>query len=281
MLQAFESLGVLPGKYFLLEVSADLRERQQALLSTLPAHLYSRVEWLDRLPAHFDGAMVANEVLDVVPVHLLHFHSGGISERGVAVKDGEFCWKDVPVRLPDLAASIENIRESFPSGIPEGYLTEVAPAVDGLITSLSASLRNGVMLLIDYGFRRAEYYHPDRVSGTLMCHYRQYAHTDPFRFPGLQDITAHVDFTRVAETGLSQGLELVGYTTQAQYLLQSGITDLLAGQDVNNTADYLPLTNQVQRLLSPAEMGEFFKVIGFSRGVASIDALAMARPLPI
>ena len=142
-------------------------------------------------------------------------------------------------------------------------------------------LKQGVMLLIDYGFRRAEFYHPSRNTGTLMCHYRHHAHTDPFLYPGLQDITAHVDFTDVAEAGIAAGLTLEGYTSQAQYLLSAGIADLLAQHSPEDAAAYLPLTNQAQRLLSPAEMGEFFKVIAFSRGDATLDAVANARQLPL
>ena len=138
------------------------------------------------------------------------------------------------------------------------------------------------MIFIDYGFRGAEFYHPSRVTGTLMCHYRHYAHTDPFLFPGLQDITAHVDFTAVADAGINANLQLLGYTTQANFLLGSGLTDRLNIADPDSAAKYLPLTNQVQRLVSPAEMGEFFKVIGFAKGLASpITAFQIARQLPL
>jgi SAM-dependent MidA family methyltransferase len=137
----------------------------------------------------------------------------------------------------------------------------------------------GAMVFIDYGFRGGEFYHPSRVTGTLMCHYRHFAHPDPFVYPGLQDITAHVDFTSVAEAGTAAGLQLAGYTTQAHFLLAGGLTDLLAKADPGDPARYLPLTNQFQRLVSPAEMGEFFKVIGFSRGTVAIPALAKARHL--
>jgi SAM-dependent MidA family methyltransferase len=283
VLRELDALGVLPGRYLLLEVSADLRERQQQALSQLPAHLASRAQWIDALPQHFDGAVIANEVLDVVPVHLVAFLGGWIFERGVVVdENGQFEWRDVPALPKELVAPVAHMQAGFDNNMPpDGYLTEIAPAVDGLVKSLARMLRRGSLLLIDYGFRRAEFYHPGRATGTLMCHYRHYAHTDPFYLPGLQDITAHVDFSSVAEAAFAEGLELIGYTSQAQFLLQAGITELMARHDPANAGSYLPITNQAQRLLSPAEMGEFFKVIGFSRGGVSIPALATARPLPL
>ena len=282
ILLALEELDSLPDRYCLLEVSADLRERQQQALSTLPPDLARRAVWLDRLPEDFCGVIVANEVLDVIPVHLVRRGTEGILERGVALKDGEFVWQDVPIQSVELAAKAEHIqREYLNDAPPDGYLTEVAPAVAGLITSLAQSLKRGAMLFIDYGFRGAEFYHPQRATGTLMCHYRHYAHTDPFLYPGLQDITAHVDFSLVAESGIAAGLELAGYTTQANFLLASGLTELLAKADPRDASGYLPLTNQVQRLVSPAEMGEFFKVLGFSRGDVSIPSLEKSRQLPL
>ena len=282
ILPALDARGTLPGKYFLLEVSADLRERQQQAIATLPSHLRQRAVWLDQLPQDFIGAVIANEVLDVIPVHLVRFSGGEIFERGVAVKDGAFAWQDVA--LPkNLIAPVAQVHEKYLNHAPpEGYLTEVAPAVNGLVRSLAQSIKRGALIFIDYGFRAAEFYHPSRVTGTLMCHYRHYAHTDPFLFPGLQDITAHVDFTAVADAGVSANLQLLGYTTQANFLLASGLTDRLNIADADAAAKYLPLTNQVQRLVSPAEMGEFFKVIGFAKGLASpITAFQIARQLPL
>ena len=282
ILLALDEIGTLPEKYYLLEVSADLRERQQDAIAALPAHLAHRAVWLDALPADFTGAMIANEVLDVIPVHLVTFSSGGIFERGVAVKEGVFTWQDVSALPNELHAPVAQIQNEYlDRAPPDGYLTEVAPAVGALVTSLAQSLRHGALIFIDYGFRGAEFYHPSRVTGTLMCHFRHYAHTDPFLCPGLQDITAHVDFTSVAEAALAAGMQLAGYTTQGQFLIASGLTDLLAKADPSDAAPYLRLTNQVQRLVSPAEMGEFFKVIGFTRGDVSISALEKARPLPL
>ena len=283
ILLALDELGVLPARYCLLEVSADLRERQQEALATLPEQLSKRAVWLDRLPENFTGVIVANEVLDVVPVHLVTFSSGSILERGVAVKDGAFVWQDVPALPQELHSPVANIEAQYLNHTPpDGYLTEVAPAVSGLVKSLAQAMKRGALIFIDYGFRGAEFYHPSRIAGTLMCHYRHFAHTDPFLFPGLQDITAHVDFTAVADAGGAAGLELTGYTTQANFLLASGLTERLTRVDPGATAAYLKLTNQVHRLVSPAEMGEFFKVIGFAKGLVSpITAFQTARPLPL
>lgn len=287
VLLALDDLDALPKHYFLLEVSADLRQRQTQALARLPSHLAKLAVWLDTLPDRFDGAIVANEVLDVVPIHLVTFSSGWVFERGVVVDEqNQFQWRDNPAIPKSLNKPVSRIQTAFSAigvdnSVPDGYLTEIAPAVDGLVASLAKSLHRGTILLIDYGFRHAEFYHPHRATGTLMCHYRHYAHTDPFYLPGLQDITAHVEFTSVAETGIANGLELIGYTSQAQFLLQAGITELIAAVDPADASAYLPMTNQAQRLLSPAEMGEFFKVIGFSKGGCTIDALANARPLPL
>jgi SAM-dependent MidA family methyltransferase len=282
ILRALDAADALPRKYYLLEVSADLRERQRQAITALPAHLAQRAEWLDAMPADFVGVMIANEVLDVLPAHLVKFSHGEIFERGVAVEEGAFIWQDVPSLPRELHAPVAQIRNEYlDRAPPEGYLTEVAPAVGALVASLGQSLKHGALIFIDYGFRGPEFYHPSRITGTLMCHYRHYAHTDPFLYPGLQDITAHVDFTAVAEAALAAGLQLAGYTTQGQFLIASGLTDLLAKADPSDAAPYLRLTNQVQRLVSPAEMGEFFKVIGFTRGKVSICALEKARPLPL
>jgi SAM-dependent MidA family methyltransferase len=263
-------------------VSADLRQRQEQLLAELPAHLFARCEWLDALPIAFVGAVVANEVLDVLPVSLVSYGPDGLCERGVSLQGDAFVWQDMPTLPSDVQAMIDVAnRDVFPNAPPTDYLTEFAPQVPALVTAVANCVQRGVMVWIDYGFRRAEYYHPTRTTGTLMCHYRHHAHTDPFLYPGLQDITAHVDFTAIAEAAVNAGADLVGYATQANFLLGAGITDLLAKYDPQDAARYLPMTNQLQRLVSPAEMGELFKVIGFAKGGSTINALASARQLPL
>lgn len=282
MLPALNALGRLPDRYLLLEVSADLRERQQRALAALPAQLAARAVWIDAIPDEFTGCVVANEVLDVVPVHLVRFASGGMFERGVTMKDGALAWQDKPVLPAELSARATMIEAEFLGGSPpEDYISEISPAAAGLVSSLAKSLRTGALLFIDYGFRAAEFYHPSRVTGTLMCHYRHFAHADPFLYPGLQDITAHVDFSAAAQAGVDAGLTVAGYTTQAQFLLASGLTDLLATVDPSDVLRYLPLANQLQRLISPAEMGEFFKVLCLVRGEVNVAAFASSRPLPL
>jgi SAM-dependent MidA family methyltransferase len=292
MLLALEEMAEVPRQYWLLEVSADLRERQREKLSTLPAHLFERCVWIDALPSDFEGAIVANEVLDVVPVHLVNFAADETHERacerGVALEGDQFVWQDAPVLSHDVQAMVNIVKANTWNHAPpennRDYLTEFAPQADALMAAVVQSMKRGVALFVDYGFRRDEFYHPSRNTGTLMCHYRHHAHTDPFLYPGLQDITAHVDFTSVAEAAVNAGGEIVGYSTQANFLMAAGITDLMMKSDPADAAAHLKLTNQAQRLLSPAEMGEFFKVLGVAKGLpddAALPLFAAARQLPL
>lgn len=263
MLAELEQLGKLPDSYAILEVSADLRARQQALLQDRLPHLLGRVHWLDALPETFSGAIIANEVLDALPVHLVHWQDNAITERGVALGVHGFIWQEREISEPDLLHAAQQIK------VPDDYVSEICLAARGLINSLAQRLEQGAMLFIDYGFGSREYYHPQRSSGTLMCHYRHYAHDDPFFLPGLQDITAHVNFTDIAECGIDAGLELIGYTSQAFFLLNCGITELLQDTSPENLRDYLPLSAQLQKLTSPAEMGELFKVIALGKNMGN------------
>ncbi len=255
-------LGSLPDGYAILEVSADLRERQQALLRERLPHLAERVRWLDALPEKFSGAVVANEVLDALPVHLVHWRDSALTERGVAIGDNGFIWQERPIADPALLHAAQQI------SVPDGYVGEICLAARGLVNSLAGCLEQGALLFIDYGFGAREFYHPQRSGGTLMCHYRHHAHGDPFHLPGLQDITAHVNFTDIAECGIDAGLELLGYTSQAFFLLNCGIADLLKDTPPENLREYLPLSAQLQKLTSPAEMGELFKVMALGKGIA-------------
>ncbi len=264
ILGELESQACLPERYDILEVSADLRQRQQSLLQQHLPHLINRVHWLDALPDSISGVVVANEVLDALPVHLLRWMDGRIFERGVASEGGYFfLWQERLLEIPALLAIAQQIV------VPDDTLSEISLAARGLVSSLSERLRHGVLLFIDYGFGAREYYHEQRVCGTLMCHYRHHVHDDPFFLPGLQDITAHVDFTAAAEAAIDAGLHLYGYTTQAHFLLNCGITDLLAQTDPESVRDYLPLSAQLQKLTSPAEMGELFKVIALGKGMGA------------
>ena len=262
LLDELERLGSLPDSYAILEVSADLRARQQALLRTRQPHLLERIHWLDALPEKFSGAVIANEVLDALPVHLVHWQDGALSERGVSADESGFVWQERAIADDALLHAARQI------AVPDDYLGEIGLAARGLVHSLSGCLEQGALLFIDYGFGAREFYHPQRSGGTLMCHYRHRAHDDPFFLPGLQDITAHVNFTDIAECGIDAGLELLGYTSQAFFLINCGITDLMKDTSPENLRDYLPLSAQLQKLTSPAEMGELFKVMALGRGTA-------------
>jgi SAM-dependent MidA family methyltransferase len=218
------------------------------------------VQWLDALPAHFSGVILGNEVLDALPAELVHWTENGPLSRGVIVEGDTFSWQDRPIADPVLRARADAL------DLAPGYVSEINLAADALIASLAQCMDRGLILMIDYGFSAAEYYHPQRHMGTLRAHYRHHALDDPFYLPGLCDLTAHVDFSAVARTGTAAGLELAGYTSQAGFLLNSGLTELLMQTPPSDAAAYLPQANAVQRLVSPAEMGELFKVIGFGKG---------------
>ena len=262
MLAELEQLGCVPEGYTILEVSADLRARQQALMRERLPHLLDRVHWLDALPEKFSGAIVANEVLDALPVHLVHWRDSAITERGVALREHSFIWQERAISDAALLEAAQKI------SVPDDYVSEICLAARGLINSLAQQLEQGGMLFIDYGFGARELYHPQRSSGTLMCHYRHHAHDDPFFLPGLQDITTHVNFSDLAECGIDAGLEVIGYTNQAFFLINCGITKLLQGTSPENLRNYLPLSAQLQKLTSPAEMGELFKVIALGKDMA-------------
>jgi len=260
MLDELGRLGRCPARYRILEPSPELTQRQRQRIQDLPVAMQQLVDWTDKLPERFTGVVIANEVLDALPVHVMEWRDEGVFERGVAVRDGALVWEDRPA-----GAALREAAEGL--GVAKPYVSEIAPAARDMVASLCNRIDRGVVLLIDYGFPCAEFYHPQRSSGTLMCHYRHHVHDDPFFLPGLQDITSHVDFTAVARAGVAADCQLSGYTSLAQFLLNCGITDLLARTSVSDTAAYLPQVAAVQKLLSPAEMGELFKVLCLSRGV--------------
>ena len=230
------------------------------MAGALDPELAVRVRWLDALPAEWTGVMFGNEVLDALPIELLARRGGKHFRRGVALDaNGGIAWRDEPLAAGTYTAAIDTL---FPAG---DYESEINPEGEALTETLARILRRGLLLWLDYGFPAREYYHPQRTSGTLMCHFRQHAHADPLVLPGLQDITAHVDFSAIARAGLDAGADLAGYTSQANFLLGCGIADLLQQSGEPGTAEYLRHSNAVQRLLSPAEMGELFKVIAFTR----------------
>jgi SAM-dependent MidA family methyltransferase len=258
LLAELERMHRLPRNYYILEVSPDLRERERDLLALKVPHLLERVIWLNQLPTLYPGLIIANEVLDAMPVHIVRTGAAGVEEAGVTLKGEAFAWAYRP-------ATAELLSAAAALQLPEGYQTEIQLVARGFVTSLAQSMARGVILLIDYGFPAHEYYHAQRSEGTLMCHYRHRAHGDPFFLPGLQDITSHIDFSAVARAGEEAGLELLGYTGQAQFLINCGITDILLRTPPEDTAAYLPQAAAAQALLSPSEMGELFKVIAFGK----------------
>ena len=254
LLAALAARGVMVERYSIVELSPDLVARQRALLQGRD------VEWLSTPPDGFEGVMLANEVLDVMPVRLFVKRGGAARERGVGLQDDRllFVERDADVELSEAVAGIE--RDVGP--LPEGYGSEVGLAAAAWMRSSAGWLARGLLLAIDYGFPRREYYHLQRLMGTLMCHYRHHAHADPLWLPGLNDITAHVDFTAMADAAHGAGLDVLGYTTQAHFLMNCGLLDQLrAGHSLRRA-------NEVQRLLSEAEMGELFKVLAVGRGLA-------------
>lgn len=261
LLCELERLDALPSRYLILELSPDLRRRSRDTLAGRMPHLMERIAWLNQLPPAFRGCILGNEVLDAMPVSLVCRANGELRERGVTVAEARFAWS--ARSLPE--ALVPRIDRSwFPF---DGYCSEIQRHAQGFVKTLGDVLARGVALFVDYGFPRREYYHPQRASGTLRCHYRHHAHDDPFFLPGLQDMTSHIDFTAMAQAGAAGGLELLGYANQAQFLINCGITDLVAHTPAEDPRAYLPLAAQVQKLTSPAEMGELFKVIALGKGV--------------
>ncbi|MCD0503496.1 class I SAM-dependent methyltransferase [Bordetella petrii] len=249
----------MSAQYRIIEVSADLRARQQARLAAHGA----RVQWLDALPDSYTGCVLANEVLDAMPVSLFRWSDDGmVLERGVAVDAaGGFTWEDRPAGL-ELARAVAARMPPLP-----GYVSEINLQGEAWMRAMGGWLKRGAALLFDYGFPRREYYHPQRAGGTLMCHLRHHAHADPLAAPGVQDITAHVDFTAMADAALAAGLQVLGYTSQARFLMNAGLADLLARHDPADARAYAQAVAPVQKLLSEAEMGELFKVLAVGRGI--------------
>ena len=262
LLNALANLEALPSRYAILEVSPDLRERQRATIARRAADHAARVEWLDALPATIDGAVVMNEVLDAIPPHLISRRRGEWFERGVAGTD-TLRWEDRPLTDEWLRASAAG---RFPA--TGDYSSEINPAAEALIEDVGQRMTAGALLVIDYGFPQLEFYHVQRSDGTWMGHYRHHAHSDPFLWPGLSDLTAHVDFTAIALAGERAGLQVAGYAPQAAFLLGCGILDRLRECGDPKSMTYLREAVAVQKLTSPAEMGELFKVLALAKSEA-------------
>ena len=281
ILKSLAEIGVLPNRYAILEVSADLSDRQRARVQQLPPELRERVVWLDRLPeTPIRGVMLANEVLDALPFQRFVVREGRARELGVGLVSAELgvglggarlgpglagtdalAWQEA---AGDFAAATAMLRE-LPEPLPDGYVSELCLRVEPWITSVGQCLDQGAVLLFDYGLPRAHYYHPQRTDGTLRCYFKQRAHGDPLINIGVQDITAWVDFTRVGEAALAAGLEVAGFATQAAFLLGTGIEAMTA--EAIDVATRARLAGEARRLLLPGEMGESFKVMALCRNL--------------
>lgn len=271
VLATLAQLGVQVDSYTIIELSGELRARQQEALKDFP-----QVRWLNGFPEEFRGAVLANEVLDAMPVELVVKEGGRWRRQLVTVEEGRFAF----VHGEADAALREQIRAQIfdADTLQDGYLTEVHPVAAGFMRSLAQMFKNGkgAAILVDYGFPGREYYFDERTGGTLMCHYRHHAHPDPFFLPGLQDITAHVDFTAMALAAQDAGLDVLGYMNQAAFLLACGIGELLLQTDPEDALRYLPQSKAVQKLVSPAEMGELFKVLVVGHGIEPDPAIVRA-----
>lgn len=262
VLRALEQADTLPERYLILEPSSDLQDRQRTLIRERIPHLEGRCTWLTRLPSKLRGVVLANEVLDAMPVHRFRIRNdGGIDEVCVAERAGALVEVSAPVRSPGLADAVAALHAEGFARDP-GYTSEINLRLPLWLKALGLALDRGLILLVDYGYPRPAYYQPDRTMGTLMCHLRHQAHGDPYTHIGLQDITAHVDFTAVAEAGLAVGLDLAGFTTQANFLIGCGIDRLLSESN-----EPFELTPGAKQLLLPNAMGERFKVLGLTTGV--------------
>jgi SAM-dependent MidA family methyltransferase len=260
ILLALEALDALPDRYCILELSGELRARQQATLAIVAPHLASHVSWLDTLPETFSGCVIANELLDALPTHAVAWRESGLMERGVVLTQEGFAWAE-----RQATGGLAAVMTTLPVNAP--YESEISMTAHAWVAEWGHRLTHGALLLIDYGLPRHELYHPQRNHGTLRCHYRQRTHENPFWWPGLSDITSHVDFTAVAEAGFAAGLDVLGYTSQASFLINCGIGELLAERQQTGGEQAVRANGAVQMLLAPSEMGELFKVIALGRGI--------------
>jgi SAM-dependent MidA family methyltransferase len=266
ILERLESLDQLPRRYSILEISADLRERQHRLLSARLPQLIDRVSWLDAPPEQeFNGLILANEVLDALPVRRFCWSQSGTLEVGVARHGAGFGWAG---RAADdsLAAHCSKLRTAG-GGWDEGYSSEYCPRLGVWTAGVTRALRRGAVLWFDYGLPRAQYYLAERRAGTLLCHYRQRAHDDPFIHAGLQDITSWVDFSALAEAATAAAYQVAGFTTQAWFLAGNGIDLEMQRLAAGNAGSQARLASQARQLMMPGEMGERFKAMAWTRGI--------------
>lgn len=269
VLAEMDRLGAPPRRYRILEVSPDLRERQQRTLGQSVPELLERVEWIEDLPDEsWSGVMLANELLDSFPVHRVRLTEQGPAELYVTDTGEGFDWQPGPLSDPRVG---ERLREVGADDLPRGLEAEVGLAAPAWIARAGESLEQGGVLIIDYGYPAGEFYSPDRPRGTLMCHFRHRAHGDPFFLPGVQDLTAHVDFSALAEAGRRAGLEVGGFASQAQFLVNLGLTQRAEDhltQEAVGEAERLELATALKELTLPGAMGERFKALLLVGGIS-------------
>jgi len=278
VMEELKSANAMPSRYLMLEVSPELRERQRARIAErFPEHK-DRFTWIDTLPQKFRGFAIANEVLDVIPCALVHRQNGELLERGVILTEAGFAFDDQPLPEGELKRRASGV---FPPGDYD-YLSEINFQAEALVRTVAACIDTGVAFFIDYGFPEREYYHAQRAMGTLRCHYRHRVHGDPFFWPGLQDITAHVDFTAMARAAESADAEVFGFTTQAYFLISCGLAVMVSTQDPTMTLSRLQASSAVRRLSAPQDMGELLKVLALGKGMnAPLLGFQSARHLTL
>ena len=267
VLNALNELQSLPARYLILEPSAALRELQRKTIERdAPEHL-SRVSWLDDLPAAgFSGVMLGNELLDAIPAPRFRKSAGGVEEAFVCERDGSFIWSYAAPEDDAMIESVAAIETRLGGPFADGYISELGFAREAWIRSAAERLRRGLLLLLDYGYTLSEYFHPQRRDGTLACYYRHRVHSDPFLWPGLQDLSVHVEFTGVCQAAESAGLKVDGFTTQAEFLIATGLVEALGEQDPGSP-DYLRIAAGIKRLTLPGQMGQLVKVLALTRGI--------------
>ena len=264
MLQHLQAQQATQTHYYILELSAELRQRQRQTISEVCPQMLERVQWLDDLPDGFVGVVIANELLDAMPVRRFRIRERQLFEQYVAWCDGLLCFRDQALSDVRLIDRIATLREQTTLREADAYLSEVNFMAEDWVRTLGSKLEQGVVLLLDYGYPRSAYYHAQRSSGTLMCHYQHRAHPDPLILPGLQDITAHVDFTAMADAALDADMQIAGFTTQGHFLLNLGLLDY-AARDEMDERKRLQINTEIKRLTLDSEMGEQFKVMACSK----------------
>ena len=257
--------------YFILEISHSLRRQQyELLINHLPSHLFSKIQWIEEIPEEFEGIIFCNEFLDALPVDLIKKESGKYYQKGVGVENDLFIWKDKSIE------DISSYEQATLENLPDDYLIEHSFHIKSWLNKMSQSLNKGIVLIIDYGFNQTEYFHEQRSQGTLMCHFKHYAHDNPLIQIGIQDITTHVNFSYVAREASKSGLNIAGYISQANFLINCGILNLLETVNLEDRALYMQSVMEVQKLLSPSEMGDLFKVLILEKNM-NVDLLGLKQ----